>query len=91
MTFEGSTAASNSIARFFPGQGVVLFMAAGPAAKLAELMQFCRAKVVIVETRVLTDVLVDVKVTVGRDENKELFSWLNSKNLKSLLCGSLLL
>jgi len=78
MTFEGSTV-SNSIERFFPGHGVVLKTPAAPpatAAKLAELMQFCKAKVVIVETVVLTDVLVDVKVTVGRDENKEFFSWL---------------
>ena len=59
--------------------------AAAPAAKLAALMQFCRAKVVIVETLVLTVVLVDVKVTVGRDDIKEFFNWLNSKKFKNLL------
>jgi len=65
MTLEGSRA-SNSIERFFPGHAVVL-----STTKLATLMQFCRAKVVIVETLVLTDVVVDVKVTVG---TKEFFS-----------------
>ena len=73
MTFEGSTAPSNSIERFFLEHAVVFnaapFCCTG--AKLAELMQFCKAKVVIVETLVLTDVVVDVKVTVGI---KEFFS-----------------
>ena len=71
MTLEGSKA-SNSIERFFPEHGVVLKgPAAAAEAKLVELMQFCKAKVVIVETLVLTDVVVDVKVTVGI---KEFFS-----------------
>ena len=74
MTFEGSRA-SNSIERFFLEHAAV-FKAAPPCctrAKLAELMQFCKAKVVIVETLVPTDVVVEVKVTVCRD-NKECFS-----------------
>jgi len=75
MTLEGSTAPSNSIERFFLEHAAVLLSPAAlggtKAAKLAALMQFCKAKVVIVETLVLTDVVVDVKVTVGI---KEFFS-----------------
>ncbi len=84
MTLEGSTA-SNSIKRFFLEQDVVLKPATGPEAKLLVRKQFCTAKVVIVEIFVVMDVLVDVKVTVGRDDIKEFFNWLNSKNLKNLL------
>ena len=70
-TLEGSTA-FNSIERFFIGQS-----AEDPIAKKLELMQFCIDTVVIVETVVENDVLVDVKVTVDTDGNsREFFSWL---------------
>jgi len=86
MTLEGSKPASNSIERFFLKHGVVLKAAPAAPANWAILMQFCKAKVVIVETLVLTDVLVDVNVTVGIGESKDFFGWLNIKNLRSLLC-----
>ena len=61
MTFEGSTA-SNSIERFFPGQSAV-----EPFTNKLKLMHFCIETVVIEETTVIRDVLVDVKVTVDTD------------------------
>ena len=66
---KGSTA-SNSIERFFPGHadGEV-------TAKLLEAMQYCMDTVLIDETVVMRDVLVDVKVTVDTDgNNREFFS-----------------
>ena len=69
MTLEGSTA-SNLIERFFSGQSAV-----DPITNKLKLMHFCIETVVIEETTVIRDVLVDVKVTVDTDGfNREFLS-----------------
>ena len=58
---EGSTA-SNSIERFLTGHADD-----PPGAKLVDIIQYCMDTVLIDETVVMRDVLVDVKVTVDTD------------------------